>query len=242
MKFPKVSVITVCRNAATLLESTINDVCSQQYDDLEYIVIDGNSTDDSIEIINRYHDSIDYWISEDDRGIYDAMNKGVKAAAGEWVIFMNAGDGFASVDVLKQVFYQQVAIDSDVIYGDVVKEIDGENVVKKAHRFCNSHRICFCHQSSITKRSLLLENPFDEQLKFSADFKFFKILGLRGCRFHHVDFPIAKFDTHGVSNTQRSKGLFENIQVVKSLDSLLYRLILLPRLYFVYYLCRVRNR
>lgn len=242
MKFPKVSVITVCRNAVNQLELTIRNVAEQQYENLEFIVIDGVSTDGSLEVINRFHDRIDYCVSEWDSGIYDAMNKGVKAATGDWVIFMNAGDCFASADVLNKVFCRQEVADADVIYGDVIKEIGGNEVVKVAHRFKNSHRICFCHQSSLTRRRSLLKTPFDTSLKFSADFKFFKILGKRGCKFCYVNFPIAKFDTHGVSNTRRSDGLSENIQVVKSLDNIFYRFILLPRLYFVYFMCLLRGR
>lgn len=239
---PKVSVITVCRNVLQDLQVTIESVLAQQYANLEYIVIDGNSNDGSQQLIESYSHRIAHWASEPDNGIYDAMNKGVQASTGEWVIFMNAGDSFAHPHVLTQIFSQEAGRHSDVIYGDVVKEINGEEVIKKAHRFKNSHRMCFCHQSALARRALLLQYPFDTSHKLSADFKFFKQVGLAGFRFHYAGMPVAIFDTHGVSNTSRSMGLLDNIKVIKETDSWLNRCKLLPRLYFVYGLCRLRKK
>ena len=90
----KITVITVCHNAAKTLEKTIKSVLNQTYPNIEYIIIDGGSTDDTVDIIKRYADRLAYWISEPDKGIYDAMNKGIEVATGEWINFMNAGDTF----------------------------------------------------------------------------------------------------------------------------------------------------
>jgi glycosyltransferase involved in cell wall biosynthesis len=89
---PKISVITICYNAVDLIEKTILSVLHQSYDNIEYIIIDGNSTDGTVDIIQKYANQLAYWISEPDGGIFDAMNKGLDHATGEWVNFMNAGD------------------------------------------------------------------------------------------------------------------------------------------------------
>ena len=114
-----VTIITVCRNHAKELEKTIQSVENQTWQKKEYIVIDGASTDETLEVIQQHGDSITQWISEPDQGIYDAMNKGIRLAQGQWVIFMNAGDTFASTDTLQRVF--QESQEADVIYGDVIK-------------------------------------------------------------------------------------------------------------------------
>ena len=101
---PLISVITVCYQAAEPLEKTILSVRQQYYQPLEFIVVDGGSTDGTRDIIARHQDIITRWVSEPDRGIYDAMNKGVSMATGEWVIFMNAGDTFAANNVLLRIF------------------------------------------------------------------------------------------------------------------------------------------
>lgn len=87
----KISVVTVCYNAADTIEKTMLSVLNQTHHDIEYIIIDGGSTDGTVEIIRKYADRIAYWVSEPDKGIYDAMNKGIKVATGEWINFMNAG-------------------------------------------------------------------------------------------------------------------------------------------------------
>ena len=94
-----ISVITVCYNAENNLERTILSVLNQTYSNIEYIIIDGGSTDGTIDLIKKYADKITYWQSETDKGIYDAMNKGIQKATGEWINFMNAGDLFSSTTI-----------------------------------------------------------------------------------------------------------------------------------------------
>lgn len=230
-----VTVITVCRNHAKGLEKTIQSVESQTWQEKEYLVIDGASTDGTMEVIRQHEGSITQWISEPDLGIYDAMNKGVRLAQGQWIIFMNAGDTFASADTLQRVF--QEPQEADVIYGDVIK---GENV-KKAEAPHNAHRMFFCHQSAFVRTSCLKAFPFDTSHRMSADFKQIKQLYLAGKSFKQLDFPIAVFDTLGISNTSRSKGLRDNISVIRKVDSWKDQLKFLPRLYFTYCLCRLRE-
>jgi len=236
----QVSIITVCYNAAPMLKETIESVGNQQGCSMEYIVIDGGSTDETSMLLRQYSNIITRWISEPDKGIYDAMNKGVRMAIGEYCLFLNAGDTFASNDVLSEIFSSHRFV--DVIYGDVIKEINGLNVIVPAHRFENSHRMCFCHQSVLTSRKQLLLHPYDTKYKMSADFKFYKILFLSGCSFEHVALPIAKFDTNGISNRKRSAGLAENIRVIKETDRWIDKIRFLPRLYFVYLSCKIRGK
>ena len=231
-----VTIITVCRNHAQELERTIRSVESQTWQEKEYLVIDGASTDDTPTVIKAHEASITRWVSEPDLGIYDAMNKGVRMAQGEWVIFMNAGDTFASDDTLQRVFGSPQ--DADVIYGDVIK---GE-LVKKADAPRNAHRMFYCHQSAFVRTRCLREFPFDIRHRMSADFKQVKQLYLSGKTFRQLDFPVANFDTQGVSNRNRSAGLYDNIQVIRETDSLCQQMKLLPRLYFTYLLCKIRGK
>lgn len=231
-----VTIITVCRNHAQELERTIRSVESQTWQEKEYLIIDGASTDDTPHVIKAHEASITRWVSEPDQGIYDAMNKGVKMAQGEWVIFMNAGDTFASNDTLQRVFGSPQ--DADVIYGDVIK---GE-LVKKAEAPRNAHRMFYCHQSAFVRTSCLREFPFDIRHRMSADFKQVKQLYLSGKTFRQLDFPVANFDIQGVSNRNRSAGLYDNIQVIRETDCLWEQVKLLPRLYFTYLLCKIRGK
>ncbi len=228
-----VTVVTVCRNVKSSLEKTMNSLLHQSYAHIDYVIIDGASTDGTPEMLGKTEGI--RWISEPDKGIYDAMNKGIRMAEGEWVIFMNAGDVFASDDTLSKVF--SVERDADVIYGDVIK---GDSI-KKAEPPHNAHRMYFCHQSAFVRTSCLKEFPFDIQHRMSADFKQMKQLYLAGKTFMQLDFPIAVFDTSGVSNAQRSKGLYDNIQVIREVDNWKERLRLLPRLLFTYWMCRLRG-
>lgn len=231
-----VTIITVCRNHAKELEKTIQSVENQTWQKKEHIVIDGASTDETLEVIQQHGDSITQWISEPDQGIYDAMNKGIRLAQGQWVIFMNAGDTFASTDTLQRVF--QESQEADVIYGDVIKW----EHVKKAEPPHNAHRMFFCHQSAFVKTSCLREFPFDTRHRMSADFKQIKQLYLSGKSFRQLDFPVAVFDTQGVSNTSRSAGLYDNIRVIRETDSFWEQVRLLPRLYFTYLFCKIRGK
>ena len=116
----KISIITICFKAAADLENTIASVRSQKYKDCEDLVVDGGSRDGEREVINQNIDVITKWVSEPDKGIYDAMNKGIKMATGEWVIMMNAGDVFADSQVLASVFENPINDNITFLYGDTL--------------------------------------------------------------------------------------------------------------------------
>lgn len=110
----KITVITVVYNGIDYIEDTILSVINQDYSNIEYIIIDGKSDDGTMDIVEKYATKISYWVSESDNGIYDAMNKGIKVATGDWIIFMNCGDYFFSSDIITQVF-SQMLIGIDVV-------------------------------------------------------------------------------------------------------------------------------
>ena len=116
-----ISIVTVSYNAVLTIEQTILSVINQTYPNVEYIIIDGGSTDGTVDIIKKYEDKIAYWVSEPDKGIYDAMNKGVVVATGEWINFMNAGDIFTDGDVIDKLFHQNIIINRvGIVFGDTL--------------------------------------------------------------------------------------------------------------------------
>lgn len=239
---PDVTVVTVCFNAENTILPTLQSVIAQKGVRKEYIIVDGASTDSTIDIVNKFHDEIDIIVSEPDNGIYDAMNKGTRLARGRYIVFMNAADRFASEDTLAKLI-ARAQKDATVVYGDVIKPAaDGGEKNKKAEPPHNGHRMFFCHQSAMTERGALLAHPFDTNHRLSADFKLFKQLIKEGAVFQQVDFPVAKFDTGGISNVKRSDGLKDNLRVLRETDSFLTRLRLAPRLWIPMILCRLRGK
>ena len=113
---PLISIITVVFNCEKYLEETIKSVINQTYDNIEYIIIDGGSSDGTLDIIKKYEDKITYWVSEKDGGIYDAMNKGIELSHGEWINFMNGGDIFFNKTVIEDVFLSNNFKNIDIVY------------------------------------------------------------------------------------------------------------------------------
>lgn len=113
----KITIITVTFNCKNSIEKTIQNIINQSYKNIEYIIVDGRSTDGTVEIINKYTNNIDIFISEPDNGIYDGMNKGIKLSSGDWIIFMNSGDYFVSLDILDKIFKTTIDSNIGVIHG-----------------------------------------------------------------------------------------------------------------------------
>ena len=197
------SIVTVVYNCSDLLEKTMLSVLQQTCPDKEYIVIDGGSTDGSVDLIHTYQKQLAYWCSERDGGIYQGMNKGIHRAKGKWIIFMNAGDVFADSGVLDKITVYAKNGDNDVIYGDILVNKGGELKLKKALEPCNKQRMYFCHQAAFVRTAIMKEHLFDVRFRMSADFYFFKRCYLSGCRFLHVHVPVAVYDRTGVSNTRK---------------------------------------
>lgn len=240
---PKISVVTVVRNAVDALRSTVESVVAQTYDNIEYVIIDGASTDGTVDYVKKLGPRVDKFVSEPDKGIYDAMNKGIDASTGDFLIFMNAGDVFYSTETVSKIFEGNEYSEFGVVYGDVAKmAFDGVAVVKKAGEPRNSHRMFFCHQSAFYRREELVKEKFDISHRMSADIHQVKRLYKKDVRFIRVDVPVAIFDTGGISNVRRSDGLRDNISVVRELDGIIDRLRLLPKLYVPYFMCRIRGK
>lgn len=232
----KITVITVAYNAKTALDKTMKSVGEQDYANIEYIVVDGGSTDGTPEMLSSYEGLLSKWISEKDGGIYDAMNKGISMATGDYCLFMNAGDTFMSPTTVSRVVRSNMT--ADVVYGYVMKN----NKVKKALSPRNCHKMYYCHQCAFTRTTCLKEYPFDTHHAMSADFKQAKQLYLSGKIFQMLDYAISVFDTNGISNRKRSKGLWDNIKVIWETDNFLWKCRLLPRLLLTYSLCKIRGK
>lgn len=235
-QLPSVTIVTVTRNALQALTKTMQSVEAQDYPNLEYIVVDGASSDGTVDMLSQYGGRLARWVSEKDGGIYDAMNKGAKMASGEYVLFLNAGDTFVDADTVSRVFAESAG--ADVVYGDIMK--NGKR--KNAPMPRNCHKMYYCHQAAFTRRECLLQTPFDTRHRFSADFKQAKQLFLSGKSFEHVAIAVADFDTSGVSNTSRSRGLWDNVRVVCEVDSLADCLRFLPHLLLPYVMCKIRGK
>lgn len=231
---PLITIVTVNYNNAKALEKTIQSVIKQNYALVEYIVIDGASTDGSVNIIKNYKAKIAKWVSEQDTGIYNAMNKGIKAATGEWICFLNCGDVFVDSHAVQRIVDNIQLSGPDIIYGNIfVERQDGTLNERIAKEPCNIHRMHFCHQSAFVKIGLLRNYLFDENHKMSADLKFFKQCYYDKRTFVHANFPVVIYNTSGVSNVQRNKGLLDNIAVIKEVDKGIDKYLFLLRLYFV---------
>ena len=245
IEYPTITVITVVLNAKVNLEKTIKSVAEQDYNNIEYIIIDGGSNDGSNEIIMQYPSVVSKFLSEKDDGIYMAMNKGISMASGDWVCLLNAGDVFVSNGIISRVAdtIRNLPEQPDIVYGNILVRRKTEEFVERiAQTPRNCHRMYFCHQSSFVRLPLLRKYPFDEHYKLSSDLKFFKQCYKGNKKFMKLDFPIVIYDTLGLSNTNRERGLRENISVIKEMDSGLEKFKFLSKLYFVIYWRRLFSK
>ena len=205
MKYNKLSVVTVCFNAANEIEKTILSVLSQEDCDIEYIVIDGKSKDNTVDIIKKYQGKIDKWISEPDNGLYDAMNKGIEMASGDWICFMNAGDVFVNNNVVSEVFKQNIPDNTGVIYGDVVLDYSPYGYVLKRMNNLKGEQVALgvCHQATLTRAAILKEMKYDLSYKIFADINAFYIMWKKGIVYTYVPVKMALFEAFdGISNTK----------------------------------------
>lgn len=212
---PIVSVVTVCYNAEKTISNTFNSILKQEgFKSFDLIIVDGKSTDATNDIIKSYLDffqekniSVTY-ISEKDSGVYDAMNKAVSLAHGDWLIFMNADDCFADAFVLHDIFGNCLDLSEDVIYGDTICKSEEKEKILKAK---NVNRLKvykpFVHQSCFVKREVQKRFPFDLNYKISADYDFFLRIFLKNYRFKYVNRTISIFSESGMSCNEANKKL-----------------------------------
>ena len=196
------TIITINYNDHLGLSHTINSVVNQTCRDFEFVVIDGGSNDGSVGVIKDFKNQITYWVSEKDRGIYHAMNKGVAFARGTYCIFMNSGDCFYDNEVLERIANSSVI--EDIIVGRVsIDEYD--HIISPPPRdgvtLYHLYSGAVPHQGSFIKTELLRKYPYDENLKISSDWKFFvQTLILDNCSIRFLDTFVSRYDMNGISS------------------------------------------
>lgn len=211
----KYSIITINLNNCNGLQKTIKSVANQTCRDFEYIIIDGGSTDGSVEVIKDYTDRIDYWVSEPDKGIYNAMNKGILKAHGDYLLFLNSGDLMYNNNVLEKC---SMLLDKDIVVGYITR-MDGKS---EAHynqqditmmHFFHGH---LPHQAMFFKKDLFKDKLYDENYRIVSDWKFYmEQLVYNDCSFKAIDINIAIFDCDGISNRNKDVTYLEKQDVLQ---------------------------
>jgi glycosyltransferase involved in cell wall biosynthesis len=219
----KITVVTVAYNAEKDIEFTMRSVLGQSYVNLEYLVIDGKSEDKTVEIANQIKNSyknentVDIKIySEKDSGIYDAMNKAIDIATGEWMIFMNAGDEFFSADVISTIFSKHYEENIKGVYGNTERFADDWNKTIIAHpleEIRTGLPLPFCHQSVFVRTSILKEIKFDTNYKQAADYNFFMQCFLKNYKFEKRNIVVSRYAMGGISETNTVFHLKEKIMI-----------------------------
>lgn len=198
----KLSVITINYNNHEGLKKTMSSVLSQAFKDFEYLIIDGNSTDGSKELLQQHNDNIDFWVSEPDKGIYDAMNKGIARAKGAYCMFLNSGDFLLDETILQTVFSNNPT--EDILYGDLKSDF-------REYRYPQDITLntfftgTIPHQASFIKTELFTKyGNYDESYPIIADWVFFvKAIMVHHVSYRHLDMFISFFEHGGVSTQQK---------------------------------------
>ena len=215
----RITVITVCFNSENEIESTLLSVLNQTYDNIEYIIVDGASKDGTLTIIETV--SINYpnrriiVKSEPDRGIYDAMNKGVNLSSGKWIIFMNSGDCFHDDNVISDCFKNYIDNGESIIYGRIA-EVDSNKEYTGVIRYGYDPFFPACHQAIFTRTEELVSHPFDTSYRVMADYKFFYDLYKRRPNYYKTDLIIADYDNNGFSRNAYSTAAWEKFRFLLS--------------------------
>lgn len=196
---PLISIITVVFNGEKYLEQTIQSVINQTYDNVEYIIIDGGSNDGTLDIIKKYDEAIDYWVSEPDEGIYDAMNKGIQTATGKFIAFINADDWYEeqAIDYVIEAYSQEHNI--DFFYGNLnyIKE-NGKVVLWEGNRGKNGLEIP--HPTCFIRSSILKKDLFNTDFKIAADAELILRLFNSNIESLYINKVIANFRDGGISS------------------------------------------
>lgn len=209
----KFSIVTVSFNASQHIEETILSVLNQDFKDYEYIIVDGGSTDGTVDIIRKYSDKLTYWISEKDHGIYDAMNKAIDLLKGNWVNFMNAGDIFYNDNVLSSIA-KEIDFNYGVIFGDVI--VNKFNITareKSSHLYKKRSALSlgFNHQASFLRSDLAKKYKYNTNFKVAADFDLFLRVHKSGIEFKKVNTIVAIYDVNGFSVTNNKQHYLDRL-------------------------------
>jgi len=203
IKNPKISVITVNLNNKEGLLKTITSVVSQTFKDFEYILIDGASSDGSIDVIKQFSDKLSYWSNEPDTGVYNAMNKGIKMASGEYCLFLNSGDFLCNKSVLEDVFLKQKSC--DIIYGNLMYD-NGTQIsyLKQPEKLTFSYLFSkyLFHPATFIKRDLFERiGKYNDKMLIASDYEFiFKAIVIHDATTEYVSIPVSQHDNKGISS------------------------------------------
>ena len=241
----KISIITVVYNSVNLIGRTIKSVINQSYANIEYIIIDGGSNDGTLNIIKKYENKIQTLISEPDNGLYDAMNKGIEVAQGEYLLFINSGDELFNNTIIELIFNNKEA---DIYYGDtIITNEDREELglrrlrpPKKLTLKSLKKGMLVCHQSLVVKKSVIVK--FNQTYTFSADFDWIIETVKKAGIIINTNTIISKFLEGGRTSNTVYKGLLERFSIMKKhygfLPAIMHNLLLIPR--FIGYLITKR--
>ena len=200
----KVSIVTICYNGVQYLEQTIHSVLQQTYPDIEYIIIDGGSTDGSIELIKKYQDKIYYWISEPDGGISDAFNKGIRVCTGEIIGLINCDDWFELDAVEKVVAAAKANSNAEVFYGNMqtwengakgMFTLPGDQIADLKYEMILNHPSCFAKKKAYDQQGLFLTD-----FRYAMDYELMLRFYLRGVQFKYIDDYLANMRNGGASD------------------------------------------
>lgn len=212
----KITVVTVTYNAQEYIEQTIKNILEQDYKNIEYLVIDGGSTDTTVNIIKQYEQNITYWISQPDKGIYDAMNKAIDKASGEWIIFINAGDTFYSNNSIVE-FLQDVNVHTELYNGAInfINDITGEEKIKFPHGLEKIWITVPCwHQASFIKTSLMKEYKYSLEYKIAGDHDFYLKCFKNNKKFQFTNTIIANMISGGLHQQQAKLAHIESMKII----------------------------
>lgn len=214
-----ISIISVNLNDLEGLKRTFNSVFNQSWQEFEFVVIDGSSTDGSKELIEKQGDKIDRWISEPDNGVYHAMNKGIRMASGKYLLFLNSGDSICNENVLFNVS-EVLKSELDIYYGDVF--LEGSAQEKELLTFPDELSFSFFCNSTITHQAVFIKSSLFEELSFyNENFKLvsdweFLICAL--CKYNvsyfHMNFPVVNYNIEGMSGAKNEKLLYAEREMV----------------------------
>lgn len=243
----KLSIITINYNNRDGLRKTIESVVNQTWQEFEYIIIDGGSTDGSVEVIKEYADRINYWVSEPDKGIYDAMNKGIDQAKGEYCLFMNSGDCIYQSTTLEEV--KQQLDGTDIICGTTITDLGAVWKAPEMISFRFLYKTTINHQSTFIYSKMMKRHKYDISYKIVSDWKFLiECLIINNGSYKSINRPIALYDTSGLSSLNTKKLIKERSEILSALiperilndyktsqEENLYRIITEHRLHKLFY-------
>lgn len=216
MQRPAITIITVVYNDRDNISNTIDSVVSQSYDNLEYIVVDGLSNDGTLGIIEANTLKIDLIISEKDKGIYDAMNKGIMAATGEWILFLNAGDTFFSTRTIEDLVEYTADKRINFVYGDVevfFPEYNIYRIVKAKEIEKIVHTMPMNHQSVLIRTDYHKDNLYNLDFPIASDYDFLLKSHLNNEKFLKINFPVSRILAGGISDTKRNTTFYEMYKI-----------------------------